>query len=133
MRKLIYKKGLLLKVVSWENDADLYETTETYIDDLEKAKAYTYMFKTLFKSESNGENGIGNASEGDYKKKRIEEFRQETDYFRDNFTEDEFFQFIHDRSGEFVGYSEWYAYRVCESAELFEVKEDVYLDIVKVE
>ena len=72
MRKLIYKKGLLLKVVSWENDADLYETTETYIDDLEKAKAYTYMFKTLFKSESNGENGIGNASEGDYKKKRIE-------------------------------------------------------------
>lgn len=33
-RELIYKKGLLLKVVSWGNDGDHYKTT--HVDTLEE-------------------------------------------------------------------------------------------------
>lgn len=90
------------------------------------------MFETLFKSENNGDNGIGNASEGDDKKERIEKFRKKTKYFKDHYTEEEFFDFITDESEDFMGWSEWYQYRVCESVTLYNVKEDVYLETIKI-
>lgn len=133
MKELIYKKGLLLKVVSWENDGDNYKTTETYINTIEEGKALKHMFEVLFKSENNGKNGIGNASEGDDKSERIEEYRQENEFFKEKYTKKEFFNYINDTINEgFMEWSEFYSYRVCESATLYEIKEDVYLERIEI-
>ena len=131
-KKLIYKKGLLLKVVSWENDADHYQTTETNMETLEEAKAYQRMFLELFKSENNGDNGIGNSF--DDKEERIEEFRLSDVFFKEKYTKEEFFDFINDSSPDYMGHSvEGYDYRICETCEIFEVKEDVFLNKIKID
>lgn len=130
-KELIYRKGYLLKTTSWENDADYYKTTENSVDTLEEAKALKKMFLILFKSKNNGENGIGNSF--DDESERIEEYRLTCDYFKEKFTEEEFGIFVSDIAHEYTGSSECYQYRICESCELYEVKEDVYLDKVKVE
>jgi hypothetical protein len=130
MKELIYKKGLLLKVVSWENDGDYYKTTETYFEDIEEAKAIQKLCSILFKSENNGDNGIGNSFGG--LEDRIEEYRQEDDYFKERYNKETFAEFVKDTSHNYMEYSEeGYDYRVCESAKLYKIKEDVYLDMVE--
>ena len=129
-KKLIYKKGLLLKIVSWENDGDHYKTVEYPVDNLEEAKALTRMCKILFKSCNNGEGGIGNSDSSE--KETIINFYNKDSYFKTIYLEDEFVDYVNDIHGELLGYSDYYSYRVCESASLYNIKEDVYLDIVKV-
>lgn len=125
--KLLHRKGLFLEVKSWENDADHQETNRVEVDSIEQARAYKRMFLELFKSENNGENGIGNSFDDCYE--RIEEYRLSDEYFSSRYTEEEFQDFINDRTPDFVGYSvEGYNYRICEDCKIIEVKEDVYIN-----
>ncbi len=132
-RELLYKAGLTLKVVSWENDGDYYKTMEISYDDLEKAKAMARMCRKLFKSSCNHSDAIGNSDYADAD--IIEAFRQSDDYFKANYTEQSFLEFVCDNASDFLGWGEEenISYRVCESATLYNIKEDVWLDKVEVE
>jgi hypothetical protein len=61
--KVLYKKGYLIRVTSWENDADNYKTKEFLTQSEEQAKAIVG-FAWLFKSKSRMAGGIGNIYDG---------------------------------------------------------------------
>ena len=65
MKKTLYKKGYLIRVTSWENDADNYNTKEVSEPDEAKVKQIL-KFCSLFKSKRrDSDAGIGNIH-GDY-------------------------------------------------------------------
>ena len=132
MKKLIYRKGILLKIVSWENDADNYRTVETVIDTVEEAKAIGRLCKEVFKAYHDGPFGISNDFQADIGKyeSRIIEFMSNDEFFK-NTAEEDMIGLVEDYAYDLLGYTD-YSARVCESCEIFEIKEDVYLDIVKV-
>ena len=133
-KELIYSKGLLIETVSWENDGDYYKTTENSVADKEFAIEIVKMLNSLFKSENGnqGEPQIGNTS--DDCEERIERYRKNNEYFRDKYSEEDFFEFVDDISENYLDYSEeGYIHRVCEKATLYEIMEDVYLDKIEVE
>ncbi len=58
--KTLYKAGYLIKVTSWENDADNYNTKEMQVETEDDAKALV-KFCWLFTSKNNRtDRGIGN-------------------------------------------------------------------------
>jgi hypothetical protein len=57
--KVLYKKGYLIRVTSWENDADNYNTKEVQCDTEEESKEII-AFCRLFRSSSRNDGGIGN-------------------------------------------------------------------------
>lgn len=60
MKKVLYKKGYLVRVVSWENDGDNYNTKEVSGLTKEEAES-TVAFAKLFTSKHDIDNpGIGN-------------------------------------------------------------------------
>lgn len=134
MKELIYKKGIILKVSSWENDGDHSRNLEHVVKSLEEGKAYQRMCSTLFKPNHEGPMAIAN----DYGAV-LEHYEGEINEFFDG---DEFLKYIpkENRINEveeiaevLMGYSEeGYSCRVCDSCTLYEVKEDVYLDLVEI-
>ena len=69
------KKGYTIKVTSWENDADNYNTREITVDTKEEAEMY-YNMMQLFKSKNNKPEGViklGNVFEhGDFSENQQE-------------------------------------------------------------
>ncbi|AKF13429.1 hypothetical protein PHIN3_166 [Sinorhizobium phage phiN3] len=57
--ELITKAGYYVKVTSWENDADNYQTVRYPVTDHKVARTVLDFVK-LFRSKNNGEGGIGN-------------------------------------------------------------------------
>jgi len=133
MQKLIYKKGLILKVSSWENDGDHSRTIEYTPDTIEEGKALKRMCEDLFRSSNNDEGGIANdygVSLESYEE-MINEFFEKDEYFK-GCPEEDRMEELEEIIDNLLGYSEeGYSCRLCESATLFEVKEDVYLDMVE--
>lgn len=142
--KTIFKKGYTLRVLTWENDADNYNTCDYWIGETEKVIAEQYIeFLRLFKSSS--KNGIGNIYEprdGDLERvdRTIKEFLnshpdfvadlgyfhkegwncEDQDAFIDCINED-FLYAVGLTAGEFY-------YRVFESAELIYAPENIELE-----
>lgn len=56
---ILYEKGYLLKITSWENDGDSRKTVDVFADDIEEARMYIE-FAKLFKSHHNHNDAIGN-------------------------------------------------------------------------
>jgi len=62
-KKLMFKKGYMLEVSSWENDGDNSKTESVIFDTKEEAALVNHMCKTLFQSYDNKVQGIGNLDE----------------------------------------------------------------------
>jgi len=60
MDKVIMKTGHTLEVTSWENDGDNYRTLSLHCKSIDEVYALEHMFKTIFISSNNGDDGIGN-------------------------------------------------------------------------
>tara|TARA_R110000822_G_scaffold178776_1_gene318694 strand:- start:356 stop:844 length:489 start_codon:yes stop_codon:yes gene_type:complete len=154
-KELLYKKGLLLKIVSWENDGDFYKTIEYNVDSIEEAKAIKVICETVFQSCNNGDGGVGNSSDEEDEKETIighfldnkESFKQlmclknyetviknvefdaDQEFIDDEATVELLYGFINDLSYELMsGSEEGYNFRICESVTLYDIKEDVHLD-----
>lgn len=133
MKKTLYKKGFLIRVTSWENDADNYKTKEVNVDTEERAKQVV-KFCWLFGSRRlRGDRGIGNihgdyhADEVDGAQKVLIQFYHDNPNFFDEIPEDP--DYIGDWMIDFaydLGLSggEYYT-RVCEKVEVFYFDQDV--------
>ena len=67
-KKLIVKKGYTLSVVSWENDADNYNTKTMTVETVEEAEAF-YKLMQLCKSKNNG--GLLGNSHDEYSTRQL--------------------------------------------------------------
>jgi hypothetical protein len=62
--KTLYRAGYLIRVTSWENDGDNYNTKEIQVDTEQEARDVV-AFCDMFGSSSRNEHDIGNLCEGD--------------------------------------------------------------------
>ena len=67
--KTLYTAGYLIRVTSWENDADNYNTKELLVDTEQEARDVV-AFCNLFGSSSRNEDDIGNLCDGEYEPAR---------------------------------------------------------------
>jgi hypothetical protein len=115
--KLVVKKGYTLTCTSWENDADNYRTKSITVQDKEEAKAIKELCDIIFKSENNGDGGIGNSFslENDHKE-MIVEFMKERPALCDGSTDDdELFDKCMKYNYQLMGSSEDFDSRISES------------------
>ena len=135
MKKII-NKGYTLKVVSWENDGDNYNTKQVTYDNKELAIEVARMCTTLFISCHNGNNGIGNTNEGDEKgaQEKVLKYMQEHPILweNDEVIDDDLVGYCMEvYNYELLDGSEWYYSRICESVTLTYSKEDIYLEEIE--
>ena len=121
----VVNKGYTITVTSWENDGDNYNTKEIVVDSLEEAKRIHFICTTLFESEGDNDYAIGNSTEFDDPDECIQNFIKEFPEL--NLTEDE----VHKLSGNLLGYSDYYTFRVCESVVVTYSPEDIYVEQIK--
>jgi len=62
--KTLYTAGYLIRVTSWENDGDNYNTKEIQVDTEQEARDIV-TFCDMFGSSSSNEHDIGNLCDGD--------------------------------------------------------------------
>lgn len=139
-RQLIYKKGYLLKIVSWENDADNYKTIDVLVDNKEKALAFmAFCLGPLHRDNTHTEKGIGNTHEYDLDEtitEKLKVFIESNPYWKELYkdsSDEDIYEKFSELAYDLVGGSDFYKFRVCESCKLYEVKEDVYLETIEVE
>lgn len=131
MKKLLYKKGYFIKVVSWENDGDYYRTAEVKVDDKVQGLAYQRICKTLFVSNHSSDLGLGNDYMSEIDMDRVHKFYDDDPYFTTILHENRE-NSVHGIIEDLMGESEeGYSCRVVESCIIFNVKEDCYLDTVE--
>lgn len=133
-KKLIAKVGYNLEVTSWENDGDNYKTNTVNYSNKEFAIAVQNMCQTLFRSKNNGDGGVGNSIEGDYSNDLIIEFFEANKLLQigvDMDDEDAIIDACFNYGYELLGSSEYYDFRVCSSAELYYVDENIYAEIIE--
>ena len=135
MKKTIYKKGYLIKVVSWENDADNYRTIEYSIDSIEVGKNIADMCLRLFTSSNNRRGGIGNLmeDEGEKAKTIILKFLEENKNIfahQSTMTDDIKVDTVMDWNFKLMGGSEYYYSRIAESVEIYYIKEDIEIELI---
>ena len=135
MKKII-DKGYTLKVKSWENDGDNYNTRTKTVQTKEEAKVWWEMMQ-LCESEHNKPAGViklGNSYDGFNKKQKevAENFIKEHHEILlpgTNIEESEDLDYLFcDLAGELLGYGENYACRVMESCIVTYSPEDIYLE-----
>lgn len=137
----VIKKGYTLKVVSWENDADNYNTHSKTVSTKEEAKVW-YDMMQLCVSKNNKPKGViklGNSYDG-FTSAQTEVAAQ---FIKDNHTvllpkenisnkdDETLAEWFCDLVGELLGYGEGYACRVMESCVVTYSPEDVSLEEVK--
>lgn len=140
MKQKVLSKGYTITVVSWENDADNYNTKSIVVDTLEKAKAY-YDLMQLCKSKNNQAPGIiklGN-THGEYsidQEELIRTFLTENNILvNNNILEDneDFIDYFQELTYSLLGGSEDYMCRVMEVCTITYSPEDVYNEVIKFE
>jgi LPS sulfotransferase NodH len=132
--KLLYKKGYLIRVTSWENDADNYKTAEMHLPTEEGMKQ-AVEFAKLFEESFHG-GGIGNIH-GDYHSEEIagaletlQKFYEKYPNFFDETPEnpeyvtDWLMEVAHDLG---LSGGEWFT-RVCDKIEVYRFDQDVYCE-----
>lgn len=136
----VINKGYTLTVVSWENDADNYQTHSTTVQTIEEAKAW-YDMMQLCRSRHNRTDGsvrLGNTTDSfteqqlDVVKALFEKHPVLKDLVPGvNFEDDDE---IHDAftelASELLGNSEWYVCRVMDKCTVTYSPENVYLETV---
>jgi hypothetical protein len=122
-RELIAMKGYTIRVVSWENDGDNYKTEYLTVDSKEEALKIQRVCRELFCSCNNGQGGIGNSmdGEGDATIKEYIESNPDLELTAD------YIDYLKD---ELVGCTEFYDCRVCESATITYLEEDIYAKVI---
>jgi len=119
----IVEKGYTLTVVSWENDADNYQTNTMVVQTEEEARKIAKLCKELFISCNNGYGGIGNTCDGE----EDEAIETIDEYIENNpelgLTRDEIIEINY----ELCGSSEFYIHRVCQSIKITYSPEDIYI------
>lgn len=128
-RELLYKKGILIRVDSWENDGDYERAKEIQVETLEEALAIKRLCSTLFKSEHSGDLAIANVygpSISNYEEE-IVAFMSSDEYYK-NFDKESMVSYVEDLAEDLMGYSYNYNCRVCEKCTIYEVNEDVYIN-----
>lgn len=139
--QVLYTKGYLIRVTSWENDADNYKTSEIQAETEQEARAVVE-FCALFSNAN--PNTIGNIYYPEWESKErghahsvILEFHKsnagfidadtpaENDpYSEDDYVIEAYLDFAYDlglRGGEFFT-------RVCDSVEIFRIPTDVLVE-----
>lgn len=140
-RKLLYKAGYVIKVTSWENDADNYKTEEMWMEKREAAKALVTFFKLFTSKNSRIIKGIGNITrdnEWEKAKETILEMLEANPTFFDDIhhdfidwdvpTDDEGkIEFLMEIAYDIgLGASEYYYTRVLDKLEVLHFTDDVY-------
>ena len=129
----IADKGYTLKVVSWENDGDHYNTLRKTYQDKELAIAVAKMCVELFKS-------IGNSMDDDEKETAIDYMKKHpiliTEKYdgedEDDEDYDDFLYYLCQKySWDLMGSSEYYDFRKCESVVIFYSPVDVMIEEIK--
>lgn len=131
-KKLIVNKGYTLEVVSWENDGDHYSTISITYDSKEKAIAMAKLYKTVFASCENGDGGIGNSSNSNESQpiilkyiKNNPEILSESSIDLNKADDNDIIDCFNDITGSVMNYSDFYNYRVCQSATITFSPEDI--------
>jgi hypothetical protein len=140
--KTLYRAGYLIRVTSWENDGDNYNTKEIQVDTEQEARDVV-AFCEMFGSSSRNEHDIGNLCDGEDNATRpafrafyfshpgfvnltlsdYEDEEEETDAICDAMME--------------VAYelglngSEYFYTRVCESVTVYRIPADVLVEQVQ--
>lgn len=126
----IASKGYTLKVTSWENDADNYNTLSKTYKDKDYAKGIAKMVSELFSNESEG--GIGNMDESPSSK--ILDYLSTNKVLENQETLDneEKVGLVMDINYELMGGSEYYTSRVFESMEFYYLPKSIYADKIEI-
>jgi hypothetical protein len=136
MSKVLYKAGYLIRVLSWENDADNYNNEEIQVETEQDAKDLVD-FCWLFKSRYRDKGGIGNIYEarGDDQERELEVYKKFLEEHPNfcypgfdpvgNPGDDELVDYMHE-AGYDLGLTSGEQYtRVCDKVEVLFFKEDV--------
>lgn len=129
MKEVILKAGYTLKIVSWENDADFYNTITYHVEDRAWAIVLKHICENLLRSRYSSEYGVGNTNLSDsFSTARIEKYVE--DYGTpDGVSGEEFFDWLHDLSYDLVGSSyESDCIRVCESCKVLYTPVDIEVE-----
>lgn len=126
----MFKKGYMLAVTSWENDADNYQTNNIHVDTLDEVKFWLeWLHSDTCKSINNGDGGLGNLCDHEYdrfdfdphvehmamllNKHNVSYHKCDIDYFNSKYS-------------EAMGYSGYYLYRIFESVEVYYFEKDIH-------
>jgi len=129
--KKIRSKGYTLEVVSWENDADNYQTHLVTVDSEDKALALKEMCDELFNSYHSCDKGISNDCKEeleDKDEKIILEFMEQHPCLHKK--GEDLIDTFRGYADDLIGYSEWYTFRVSESCSVEYSPEDVFVESV---
>ena len=130
----VIEKGYTIKVVSWENDGDNYNTKNMVIDSREIAKAISEMCNTIFKSKNSKiYHGIGNIMSEDYEDAYdvIIPFMNEHPILwndKPNPTDEELINICMEYNNQLMGSSEWYYSRVMEKCTVTYSSKDIFVE-----
>lgn len=132
----VVNKGYTLTVVSWENDADNYNTKSVTYDTKEEALLIAKMCKELFVSRNSNKGGIGNTHEGseEIAKQKILEYVEDNSEINKEFLtqDDDIVDYIMEINYDLLGSSEWYYSRVFESATLTYSPEHIFVEQIEI-
>ena len=137
--EVLIEKGYRLEVESYEGDGDHSQTNSMTFETKEEAKKIYKMCKTLFVSNCNDDDGIGNLSEGDDSivEENTLKYLEKNQIFEnqdDMKDKDKASKVFHDYCVELIGYpfDENGLTRAFSSAKLFYCPEDVVSNVEKV-
>lgn len=128
MKKILFKKGYTLEVVSWENDGDNYKTKYYTVDTKEKALGIKHMCDNLFQSDT----GVGNSFDDENPEETIKEYFEEHPFLVNANNLDNLYDYTSDLAYELMGGSECYMFRVCEKCTILYSDKDIELEIIEV-
>ncbi|QKN88457.1 hypothetical protein vBValSX1_64 [Vibrio phage vB_ValS_X1] len=129
MKEVILKAGYTLKILSWENDADFYNTKTYHVEDKDWAIILKHICENLLCSQYSSDYGVGNTDISDNTSTaRITQYF-ETYGIPEHVPEDELFDWLNDLAYDLVGSSyESTCIRVCESCTLLYTPEDIEVE-----
>lgn len=156
-QQIIYKKGILLKITTWENDGDHYQTQEHQGLTNDQA-AFMIKIANLFTSANNPHSpGFGNCDISDIDVQKLEsalekiilefkdlsnenfDFKQVLEdilndkTLRETDNEEYLYELVTVLKENITNYPTEYSYdflRVVQSIEAFEIKEDIKIDLI---
>jgi hypothetical protein len=133
---IIAKKGYTLSVTSWENDGDYYNTKENTFTNKEDAVLTARLLNEFISSICNDdyhheEEIVEYFSKNpEMRKLVLGDYEDELDENSEEYGEC-LSESLREYTGDFLGYSEWYTYRVPDNISLYYVPETVEAEEVK--
>lgn len=133
MKQVLYERGYIVRVVSWENDADYYYTKEVHVDTKEEAKNWYDLAMLFYGDATNRKIGnIYSPREENIKNTFIQFVSEHEGFYGVSLTDTD--EDIKDALWD-AAYSlgltgsEFYS-RVCEKVEIWFFEEAVYYTVI---